>query len=85
MVPTLRHNSLISTSKLADENYHTVFTPNKVLVYDSKVKTDKIPVLIGWRDKDTGLWQIPLTDDIANINTQTRLLSDDKTNKAFLG
>ena len=32
MVPTLCHNSLISTSKLADANYHTVFTPDKVLV-----------------------------------------------------
>jgi hypothetical protein len=30
MVPTLRHNSLVSTSKLADANYHTVFTPNAV-------------------------------------------------------
>ena len=51
MVPTLCHNSLISTSKLADANYHTVFTPDEVLVYDGEVEPTKIPVWKGWRDK----------------------------------
>ena len=47
MVPTLRHNSLVSTSKLADANYHTVFTPNAVLIYDGEVEPNKIPVWKG--------------------------------------
>jgi hypothetical protein len=73
MVPTLRHNSLISTSKLANVNYHTVFTPDEVLVYDGK----------GWRDKETGLWRIPLTNDVTNVNTQTKLLQRDELIQAF--
>ena len=83
MVPTLRHNSLISTSKLADANYHTVFTPDEVLVYDGAVQPTKIPVWKGWRDKDTGLWQIPLTNDITNVNTQTKLIKRDEMGQAF--
>ena len=52
MVPTLRHNSLVSTSKLADANYHTVFTPNEVLVYDGEVEPNNIPIWKGWRDRE---------------------------------
>eukprot|EP00804_Cyclotella_cryptica_P013491 CCRYP_020171-RA/>CCRYP_020171-RA protein AED:0.20 eAED:0.15 QI:0/-1/0/1/-1/1/1/0/162 len=83
MVPTLRHNSLISTSKLADTNYHTVFTPDKVLVYDGEVKPTKIPGWKGWRDKATGLWRLPLTNDVTNINTQTKVLQQDEMIQAF--
>jgi hypothetical protein len=42
VLPTLRNNSLVSTSKLADENYHTVFTPTEVLVYDGEVTPTKV-------------------------------------------
>ena len=83
MVPTLRHNSLISTSKLADANYHTVFTPNEVLVYDGEVQQSKIPVWKGWRDQDTGLWRVPLTEEVSNLNTQTKLLQRDEMMQAF--
>ncbi|KAL7477590.1 hypothetical protein ACHAW6_003390 [Cyclotella cf. meneghiniana] len=78
MVPTLRHHSLISTIKLADANYHTVFTPDEVLVYDEEVGPTKIP-----RDKVTGLWRVPLTDAVANTNTQTKLLLQYEMNQAF--
>ena len=60
MVPTLPHNSLISTSELTDANYHTVFTPNEVLVYDGAVEANKVQVWKGWRDRKTGLWRVPL-------------------------
>jgi hypothetical protein len=83
MVPTLRHNSLISTSKLADANYCTVFTPNEVLVCDGEVEPTKIPIWKGWRDKETGLWRIPLTNDVTNINTQTKLLQCEEMIQAF--
>eukprot|EP00804_Cyclotella_cryptica_P020393 CCRYP_012628-RA/>CCRYP_012628-RA protein AED:0.35 eAED:0.35 QI:0/-1/0/1/-1/1/1/0/376 len=83
MVPTLCHNSLISTSKLADANYHTVFTPDEVLVYDGEVEPTEIPVWKGWRDKDTRRWRIPLTNDITNVNTQAKLLQCDGMIQAF--
>ena len=34
MAPALKHNSLISTSKLLDTNYITVLTPKEELIYD---------------------------------------------------
>ena len=60
LVPTLQKNSLISMSKLADENYHTLFTPTEVLIYDGSVDATKTPVWKGWRDPSNGLWRIPL-------------------------
>ncbi len=81
MVPPLCHNSLISTSKLADANYHMVFTPDEALVYDGEVGPTKLPVWKGWRDKVTGLWRVPLTDAVANTNTQTKLPSQYKMNQ----
>ena len=83
MVPALHHNSLISTSKLAVSNYHVVFTPDKVLVYDGEVKPTKIPVWKGWRDKQIGLWRVPLTNNVTNVNTQTKILQQDKIIQAF--
>ncbi|KAL7482843.1 hypothetical protein ACHAW6_008507 [Cyclotella cf. meneghiniana] len=83
MVPLLCHNSLISTSKLADANYYTVFTPDEVLIYDGEVEPTKIPVWKGWRDNETGLWQVPLTEKVTNANTQTKLLQQDEMIHAF--
>jgi hypothetical protein len=34
IIPNLHNNSLISTTKLAIENYHMVFMPTEVLVFD---------------------------------------------------
>ena len=48
LVPTLPKNSLISTSKLADENYHMLFIPTEVLIYDGPVEATKTPVWKGW-------------------------------------
>jgi hypothetical protein len=45
-VPDLQNNSLVSTSKLADENYSTLFTPTEVLVFDGEVEIEpkRVPV-----------------------------------------
>ena len=83
MVPTLKHNSLISTSKLADENYYTVFTPTEVLVYDGKISPTKVPVWKGWRDQSTGLWRVPLCDKVENVNTDTALFTSEQMTESF--
>lgn len=83
IVPALRHNSLISTSKLADEGYHTVFMPDAVLVYDGKVIVHKTPIWTGWQDIATGLWQVPLIPEVQNLNTDTALLNADDMKQAF--
>ena len=61
MVPGLRHNSLLSASKVADAGYVIVLTPDAVNVYNgsdfSRIKVDA--VLRGWRDTN-GLWRVPL-------------------------
>lgn len=80
LVPTLKHNSLISTSKLADADYHTVFTPTEVLVYDGEVQANKIPVWKGWRDSSTGMWRVPLVNDVKNVNTDTAIMTEDQMN-----
>jgi hypothetical protein len=48
-VPDLQNNSLVSTSKLADENYHTLLMPTEVLVYDGELEVDprRVPVWKG--------------------------------------
>ena len=74
-VPDLQNNSLVATSKLADENYHTVFTPTTVMVYDGdKDPRYQVPIWTGWRCKETGLWRVPLVETVNNVNTETRLL-----------
>jgi hypothetical protein len=79
-VPDLQNNSLDSTSKLADENYSTLFTPTEVLVFDGEVEIEprRVPVWKGWRCKETGLWRVPLVDQVTNVNTQTRLLTEEE-------
>ena len=78
VLPDLKHNSLISVSKLSDAGYITVLQPNDggVSVYWTDViviHVKKEAVLQGWRD-DTGLWCIPLKEHVVNKNTDTLLL-----------
>lgn len=82
MVPTLKHNSLVSTSKLASENYHTV-TATKVLVYDGKPMPDKIPVWKGWKDSATVLWRVPLITEVVNLNVDTVIMTKEQMNDIF--
>lgn len=82
MVPTLKHNSLVRTSTLASENYHTA-TLTEVLVYDGKPILDKVPVWKGWRDSATGLWRVPLITEIVNLNMDTVIMTKEKMNDIF--
>ena len=58
MVPALKHNSLISTSKLLDTNYITVLTPKELFIYDVKgvkLRSSGQAMLTRWRCKTSGL------------------------------
>jgi hypothetical protein len=82
LVPTLSTNSLLSTSKLADANYVTVFTRDEVQVFDvetTKFNIEGQAVMTGWRCPTTKLWRIPLKPDWQNMNTETTLLSERAT------
>ena len=37
-----------------------------------------MPVWTGWRCKETGLWRVPLVDQVTNVNTQTKLLTEEE-------
>jgi hypothetical protein len=81
-IPSIK-TSLISTSKLADAGYFTVFDKDEVNVYDAtttSIKPTNQAVLTGWRDKKTGLWRVPLVNQIDNENTDTYLLSKNESN-----
>ena len=78
MVPGIKNNTLISTSKFADANYISIFDQEEVNVYDAN--TTQITVscgstLKGWRDRD-GLWRIPLVPHVKNNNTDTVVVNE---------
>jgi hypothetical protein len=82
-VPSLALNSLLSTSKLADANYITIFTPDEVKVFDAEVSKLHITgeaVMKGWRCPKTKLWRVPLKEQWQNVNTDMALLSKTVTN-----
>jgi hypothetical protein len=82
MVPSLAMNSLLSTSKLADANYITIFTKDEVQVFDAelaKVSVDGDAVMKGWRCPMTKLWRVPIKPTWTNTNTDTTLLSREAT------
>ena len=76
-IPALKQ-TLVSTSKMANAGYITVFDEEEVNVYEAKtteIKPSQQAVLTGWRDRITGLWRVPLKATISNPNTDTKLLS----------
>ena len=82
IVPELALNSLLSTSKLADANYITIFTKDEVQVFDAETTKFNIEgnaIMQGWRCPETRLWRVPLCSDWSNINTDTTLLSTKAT------
>jgi hypothetical protein len=81
LIPSIK-TSLLSASKLADAGYFTVSDKDEVNVYDSNttsIKPTKQAVLTGWRDNKTGLWRVPLVNQINHENTDTYLLSKDES------
>ena len=78
MVPSLCGASLLSTSKLAEAGYVTVYDGDEVNVNDGRTETIKVSeaaVLQGWRCPRARLWRIPLTRNVKNININTLLLN----------
>jgi hypothetical protein len=84
MVPGLAMNSLLCTSKLADNtDYITVFTQDEVQVFDAETAKFHVEgkiVMKGWRCPNTGLWRVPIKPEVPNINTNTALMSVKTTN-----
>ena len=73
-------NSLLSTSKLADDDYITIFDKDKVEIFDAtntKVITTRGAIIRGFRCPITRLHRVPLvpTNEITNLNTDTILCS----------
>ena len=69
MVTALKHNSLMSASNFADENYITVLTPEEVLNHDAsevKLQASGQAILTGWRCKTSQLWRLPLKPKVEN-------------------
>jgi hypothetical protein len=82
VVPDLAQQSLLSTSKCADGNYITVFTPEEVQIFDAEAAPFKVEgkiVMQGWRCPQTKLWRVPLQQNWTNINTETALMSQEVT------
>ena len=78
ILPELEHNSLLSVCKLSDAGYTTVFHPGdggKTVHWsdDIAIKVSKEAILQGWRDA-SGLWRVPIKDEVENKNTDTLLI-----------
>lgn len=82
MVPSLAMNLLLSTSKLADANYITIFTKDEVQVFDGGLAKVNVngAVMKGWRCPTAKLWRVPIKPMWTNTNTDTTLLSQEATN-----
>jgi len=72
-------------SKFADATYVTILTPTKVLIYDNsnlKITVSSEAIIRGWRDKVSGLWQVPLQADHPPPQSEYLLL-DAKSKEAI--
>ena len=77
IVPGINTATLLSTGKLADANYISIFDDEEVNVYDQNntvVTTTHGSVLRGYRDKNEGVYRIPLVKNVQNINTDTIII-----------
>ena len=77
IVPGITEDSLISTSKMADAGYISIFDGEEVNIYNAnntKITVTRGAVLRGWRDATCGLWRIPLVKNVTNENSETVLV-----------
>jgi hypothetical protein len=51
--------------------------------HQTRLEPNKIPVWKGWRDQETGLWRVPLVNNVTNVNTETKILLQDEANQTF--
>ena len=72
----------MSTGKLANENYISVFEKDELNIYNANNTTVTVTrgeILKGWRDPVTQLWRIPLKTNVINNNTDTVLTKTNPT------
>ena len=86
ILPELKHNSLLSVCKLADAGYTIIVHANDggVTVHwadDIVIRVSKEAILKGWRD-ESGLWRVPIKNELNNQNTITLLLDRPCINEA---
>ena len=70
-IPTIKR-TLVSTSKVADAGYITVFDHDEVNVYEAAsttVQAEHDPVMTGWRDEQSGLWKVPLAAGVQHSDS----------------
>ena len=87
ITPGIVSNSLMSTGKLADAGYTTVFDKEEVNVYDANdisITVTRGAILRGWHCPSTGLYRIPLLptvrkDQVNNVNIETVLVNKPPT------
>ena len=75
MVPGLSDTSLISAGKLADEGHVLIFDKDKVNIYDAnstEITVSRSAILKGWRSEHTGLWRIPLKNNVDEKNRRQK-------------
>ena len=78
MVPGIKNDTLVSTSKFADANYISIFDNEEVNIYDAnttKITVSRGSILKGWHDAN-GLWRIPLVPSVKNNNTDTAIVNE---------
>jgi outer membrane lipoprotein-sorting protein len=59
ITPGIKENSLISTSKMSDAGYITVFNKDTVKIYNAhntQVIVTRDAVINCWREDKTGMW-----------------------------
>ena len=77
IVPGITEDSLVSTIKMADAGYISIFDGEEVNIYDAsntQITVTRGAVLRGWQDATCGLWRIPLVKNVTNENTDTVLV-----------
>ena len=64
-----------------DWGYITIFDGEEVDIYDglkAKLKIREEAIIKGWRDPETGLYQIPLKERVNNLNTDTVFMDKER-------
>ena len=62
---------------MADANYISIFDAEEVNIYNAnntKITTTRGAILRGYRDKDEGVYRVPLVQNVKNVNTDTAVV-----------
>jgi hypothetical protein len=77
IVPALVENSLLSTNKFDEAGYTVIYDAVEVNFCDpctTKIVVSEAAILKGWRCPCAKPWRVPITEVVANENTDTLLL-----------